>query len=764
MSTLVIAEKPSVAQAIAKVIGAYKRQDGYLEGNGYLVSWCFGHLAEYVMPDFYDSRYQYWRFEDLPIIPDKWELSVAREKEKQFRILAGLMNPEKTGEGEFLVPVECVVNACDAGREGELIFKHAYELSGCGLPVKRLWINSLEDNVIAEGFANLKDGSEYAGLLSAAVCRAQADWLVGINATRAFTTLYHKKLAVGRVQTPTLAMVVERQKKIDNFQKETYFQVRLEAEGISAISGKVIDEADCDALVSECQGKMMEVTKVERVTEKSSPPALYDLTTLQREANRFYGYTAQETLSIMQELYEERLVTYPRTDSQYITPDMEGTVLDLLDAVPDELLFLSGPLVGKNISRIVNAEKVSDHHAILPTREAFAHSGSLDGMKKDIFNLIVQRLVQAVSGDCVLRKTIVNVRCAGHGFTAKGKEIIEPGYTAVEEAFLATMKGKDNCCAEAGNPSATDENEADGAVFTDDAGKVPEADFSGLKEGMEIKNVLAVKCRRYTSPPHPYTEDTLLSAMETAGKKEFDRETEKKGLGTPATRASMIEKLVSSGYAVRKGKQILPTKEGAELIEVMPDSLKSASLTAEWENRLLEIERGKAGPEEFMCGITGLLSKMLADCEKIPEDELRRFDTREVIGRCPLCGRPVYEGNRNFHCADQSCKFAIWKESNYLSNMKKTITKSIAQDFLSKGRTHADDFYSAKSGKNFVADLVMQIEDGRVRYSMEFPPRKPSRVSAGKKHGAKTGDEKRGAKTGDEKRGGSNRSRPITQK
>ncbi|MCC8101486.1 MAG: DNA topoisomerase III [Clostridiales bacterium] len=741
------------------MIGAYKRQDGYLEGNGYLVSWCFEHLAEYVMPDFYDSRYQYWRFEDLPIIPEKWELSVARDKEKQFRILAGLMNPEEAGEGEFLVPVEYVVNACDAGREGELIFKHAYDLSGCGLPVKRLWINSLEDNAIAEGFANLRDGSEYNGLLAAAVCRAKADWLVGINATRAFTTLYHKKLAVGRVQTPTLAMVVERQKKIDNFQKETYFQVKLEAEGISAISGKIMGETDCDALISACQGETMEVTKVEQVTEKSSPPALYDLTTLQREANRFYGYTAQETLSAMQELYEERLVTYPRTDSQYITPDMEDTVLDLLDAAPDELLFLSGPLVGKNISRIVNAEKVSDHHAILPTREALAHSGSLSGMKKDIFNLIVQRLVQAVSSDCVFRKTIVNVRCAGHDFTAKGKEIIEPGYTAVEEAFLATVKGKGGLVgnADAGNLSGADENEedGDGADRADDAGKAPGADFLGLKEGMEIKNALAVKCRRYTSPPRLYTEDTLLSAMETAGKKEFDRETEKKGLGTPATRASMIEKLVSSGYAVRKGKQILPTKEGIELIEVMPDGLKSASLTAKWENRLLEIERGKADPEEFMLGITGFLSKMLADCEKITEDELRRFDTREVIGRCPLCGRPVYEGNRNFHCADQSCKFAIWKESNYLSNMKKAITKSMAQDFLSKGRTYAEDFYSAKSGKNFAADLVMRVEDGRVRYSMEFPPRKPSRVSVGKKHGTKTGDEKRG---------GSNRSRPITQK
>ncbi|MCD8336391.1 MAG: DNA topoisomerase [Lachnospiraceae bacterium] len=756
MGTLVIAEKPSVAQALAKVIGAYKRQDGYLEGNGYLVSWCFGHLAEYVMPDFYDSRYQYWRFEDLPIIPEKWELSVARDKEKQFRILAKLMNPEKAGDGEILPPVECVVNACDAGREGELIFRHAYDLSGSSLPVKRLWIHSLEESAITEGFANLRDGSEYAGLLSAAICRAQADWLVGINATRAFTTLYHKKLAVGRVQTPTLAMVVERQKKIDNFQKETYFQVRLEGEGIVAISEKFMDEADCDALVESCQGEAMEIIKVERVTGKTSPPALYDLTTLQREANRFYGYTAQETLSAMQELYEERLVTYPRTDSQYITPDMEGTVLDLLDAAPEELLFLSGPLVGKNISRIVNAEKVSDHHAILPTREAFAHSESLDGMKKDLFSMIVQRLVQTVSGDCIFKKTTVDVRCAGHDFTAKGKEIVEPGYTAVEEAFLATVKGKGGSVGnvDTGNLSGADEIERDGDG-ADSAEKVLASDFSGLEEGMEIRNFQVVKCRRYTSPPRPYTEDTLLSAMETAGKKEFDRETEKKGLGTPATRASMIEKLVSSGYAVRKGKQILPAKEGAELIEVMPDGLKSASLTAEWENRLLEIERGKAGPEEFMRGITGLLSKMLADCEKIPEDELRRFDTREVIGRCPLCGRPVYEGNRNFHCADQSCKFAIWKESNYLSNMKKTITKSMAQDFLSKGRTHADDFYSAKSGKNFAADLVMQIEDGRVRYSMEFPPRKPSRASAGKKHGARTDGGKNG---------GTNNCRPITQK
>ena len=693
---LVIAEKPSVSQSIARILSATEREDGYLSGKDCIVSWCLGHLAEYVSPDYYDSRYGKWEFADLPIVPEKWELSVAKDKKKQFAVLKKLLNRSD---------LDYVVNACDAGREGELIFKRVYDLSGSKIPVRRLWISSMEDSAIQEGFANLKDGSEYKNLCEASICRAKADWLIGMNATRAFTTKYYKKLTVGRVQTPTLAMLVERQDAIDGFVKEAYYKVAVEGDGIRAVSESMKDEAEGIALAEKCNGKTAVIRKVEKIQKKNQPPKLYDLTTLQREANRFFGYTAQETLRELQELYEAKLVTYPRTDSQYITADMEQTALELLELLPELLPFLQGESIGKNVGRIINNGKVSDHHALLPTKEALGQDfEELSERQRNIFRLIGQRLAQAVSEECIYEETAVMVLCEGHKFSAKGKAIVQSGFKKIEEVFRKSVqKGKQG-----------DKDKAENTA------SIPE----GLQEGMEIAEVRAENSKHYTAPPKPYSEDTLLAAMERAGNQDFDEDTEKKGLGTPATRASILEKLVSSGYAKRSGKQILPTADGKELIAVLPDYLKSAAMTAEWENKLLLMERGQMDSHKFLQEITDLIDTMIAGCSAISGEEQNRFRQRESVGICPVCGNPVYEGKKNFYCSSRECSFSLWKENRYLSSMKKLVDKKMAMDLLAKGRTHVKDLYSQKTGKTFAADLLMKVEDGRANFSLEFPKNK----------------------------------------
>ncbi len=693
---LVIAEKPSVSQALAKVLSAGKREDGYIAGDDCIVSWCLGHLAEYVSPEVYDSRYEKWQFADLPIFPENWRLAVAKDKKAQFAVLKKLLNRKD---------LDYVVNACDAGREGELIFKRVYDMSGSKIPVKRLWISSMEDSAIREGFANLRNGREYADLCEAAVCRAKADWLVGMNATRAFTTKYYKRLTVGRVQTPTLAMLVERQDAIDGFVKEAYYKVTAWGNGIRAVSGNISKEADSLALAEQCSGKPAVVSSIEKIRKKNKPPKLYDLTTLQREANRFFGYTAQETLKELQALYEARLVTYPRTDSQYITADMGQTAVELLELLPEMLPFLQAESIGKNVGRIINNDRVTDHHALLPTKEAVKQDfEELSEKQRNIFWLIGQRLAQAVSEECVCEEAVVILLCEGHEFFAKGKAIIQSGYKRIENAFRNAVKK---------------EMSADGDK-AEDAASVPE----GLYEGMEIPEVTAESSRHFSSPPKAYSEDTLLAAMERAGREEFEDDTEKKGLGTPATRASIIEKLVFSGYAKRNGKQIIPTADGKELIAVLPEYLKSAAMTAKWENRLLLMEKGQIGSAEFLQGITDLIEKMLKECSGISGEEQRRFNRKEEIGVCPVCGNPVYEGKKNFYCGSRECPFSLWKENRYLAGMKKLVDKKMAADLLKNGRAYVKDLYSQKTGKTFSADLLMAVEDGRTRFSLEFPKKK----------------------------------------
>ncbi|MCD8107047.1 MAG: DNA topoisomerase 3 [Oscillospiraceae bacterium] len=682
---LVISEKPSVAKSLSKVLGANTRKDGYMEGNGYIVSWCLGHLAEYIEPNAYDEKYEKWNFSDLPIVPTQWKMSVSPQKKGQFEVLSGLLNRSD---------IEYAVNACDAGREGESIFRRVYLLSGSHAPIKRLWISSMEDSAIKEGFANLRDGGEYENLYQSAECRAKADWLVGMNATRAYTTVYFKRLIVGRVQTPTLALLVDRQEKIDGFKKTPYYKVSLSSRGLTVTSEDFESEEATD-LANLCQGQYAEVTSVKKTRKQTAPPKLYDLTTLQREANRYYGYTAQETLDALQELYEKKLVTYPRTDSQYITEDMEETVRELLSDLKKIVPTLNGVPVGDNVRRVINNSKVTDHHALLPTKEAAkSNLGELNECQRNILSLVAIRLAEAVSSEYVYEETQIEVTCEGHIFRAKGKKTIEEGFKAVEN------------------------------VLRDNSEKPDDAEIKAfVTEGDMLPNVTAEKTQHFTSPPKPYSEDTLLSAMETAGNKEFEADTEKKGLGTPATRASIIEKLVHSGYAIREGRQILPTKDGMELIGLLPDYLKSASMTAEWENKLLQIERGELSPEEFIQGITELLSTMLSDCELIPDKERNRFDERVPVGDCPVCGKPVYESKTNFYCSDKSCRFALWKDNRYLAGMRKKVDRKMAEELLNNGKTHIKDLYSEKKGTTFEADLCMVASDGRIVFNLVFPKR-----------------------------------------
>ena len=710
---MVIAEKPSVARTIAQVLVCEDKKDGYLEGPEGAVSWCFGHLAEYAMPEVYDERYRKWSLEALPIIPDKWKLEVTGDKAKQFKILKDLLNNR-----EF----SYVVNACDAGREGELIFNRVYELSGSRMPVKRLWISSMEDAAIREGFRTLKGAEEYRNLADASVCRAQADWLVGMNASRAFTKVYDYRLSVGRVQTPTLAMLADREDAITNFRKEQYFITHLlvESQGktIDAVSEHFTSREEANRLAGTCEGRNAFVTTLDRQTKTAAPPKLYDLTTLQRDANRLFGYTAGKTLECAQSLYENKLITYPRTDSNYLTDDMEQTARNVIVASREVFPFLAAD-PAEETGRLLNSKKVSDHHAIIPTLEI--RKGNLSRCSAEEMNvliLVAARLICAAGKRHVYETVKAALQCCGYSFTASGKSVKEAGWKAVEEAM------KKQCRAEA------DKEEADG----DAAGEGQ--DLSSLYQGAQFSPIHTKVSEHWTQPPKHYTEDTLLAAMERAGSSEMEADVERKGLGTPATRASIIDKLIQSGYAVRNKKQVIATDAGKQLVSVLPEYLKSAKMTADWENQLLMIERGQYDSRAFMTGITGMLRRMLEECRQIDGEERNRFGThkeREAIGTCPVCGSPVYEGKQNFYCSNRECRFVLWKENRYLERMQKKLDAGMAKDLLAKGKTRVRDLYSAKKDKLFTADLLMEWKDGRAMFSLDFPNQ-----SGGRQRGARS--------------------------
>ncbi|MBQ9032870.1 MAG: hypothetical protein IJ106_15695, partial [Parasporobacterium sp.] len=726
---LIVAEKPSVAKSIANALGVKEngKHEGYIEGfTDYFgvtvwVTWCLGHLVQMSYPEAYDPKYTRWRLEDLPLLPEEFKYEVIPETKKQFQIVAKLMN--SVGESEqdkkekstlsrdnkFLVPFSYVVNACDAGREGELIFNRVYELSGSRMPVKRLWISSMEDSAIREGFRNLKSAEAYRNLAEASVCRAQADWLVGMNASRAFTKVYDYRLSVGRVQTPTLAMLVDRENEITNFQKQQYFMTHLLVESmgktIDAVSEHFTDQEEANRLAGMCRGRMATVPSIERRTKTVAPPKLYDLTTLQRDANRLFGYTAAKTLECAQSLYENKLITYPRTDSNYLTDDMEQTAQAVLAACRKDYPFLAGQSGGDftaDTCRLLNSKKVSDHHAIIPTVEI--RNTDLSELKKEEWNILVlaaARLLCASGKPHVYEAVKATFLCCGYSFTASGKTVKDDGWKAIWEAM------KKQCLADEGD---TDRKTSAGAGSDTSDENAGDQDLSSLYQGAQFPSADTKVSEHWTQPPKRYTEDTLLSAMERAGSSDMEADVERKGLGTPATRASIIDKLIQSGYAVRKKKQVIATDAGRQLISVMPEYLKSAKMTADWENQLLMIERGQYDSRSFMDGITGMLQRMLEECRQIDGDERNRFGThkeRENIGICPVCGAPVYEGKQNFYCSNRDCRFVLWKENRYLERMQKKLDAGMAKDLLAKGRTRVKDLYSAKKDKLFTADLLM---------------------------------------------------------
>ena len=685
---LVVAEKPSVAQTIGKVLGATSRKDGYLEGEAYLVSWCVGHLVGLADASVYDQRYAKWRYDDLPIIPEEWLYEVPKDKMQQFKVLSALMKDKRVTE---------LVCATDAGREGELIFRLVYQKAGCRKPFKRLWISSLEDSAIRDGFQHLRDSSEFDRLYKAALSRSKADWIVGINGTRLFSTLYHKKLVVGRVQTPTLAMLVERDGKITTFRKEKYFNVHIQKDSLKASLEKLKTEEEAKRIAEACDKKQASVSSLKKERKTVNPPKLYDLTTLQREANRYFSFAAQQTLDLVQSLYEKKLLTYPRTDSQFITDDMEGTVRQVISILCRKLPLFDGVAYTPDIDRISNNAKVTDHHAILPTVQVEKLDiAELPESEQKILRLVATRLICATGEKHIYDETTMTVSCEGSLFTAKGKTVVQDGWKGIELRFKATLKSKEK--------------------------EEPEAVLPEVSEGDILQNVVSSVSEHFTSPPKAFTEDTLLSAMETAGNEAFDDETEKKGLGTPATRAGIIEKLVKGGFAQRKGKTLVPTKDGLNLVCVLPQQITSPAMTAEWENTLMQIERGNADADAFLSGIAAMTSELVKAYPFLSDAEASRFDTaRETVGKCPRCGSPVYVGKGNFYCSNRECSFCLWEDNKFFSSKKKKLTKKIAKELLDKGWCRVTGLYTPKKPQLY--DAVIRLDDtgGKyVSFKMEF--------------------------------------------
>ena len=685
---LVIAEKPSVARSIAAVIGAEKKQDGYLEGNGYLVSWCIGHLVSLADAGAYDERFKKWRYDDLPIIPQQWQYIIPDEKKKQFEILRSLI--ERTD-------VESLVCATDAGREGELIFRFVYQMAGCKKPFKRLWISSMEDAAIREGFQHLHPGADYDALYQSALCRAQADWLVGINATRLFSILYHKTLTVGRVQTPTLKMLVDREAKISNFKKEKYHVVHITAGGMEAASSRISNPGEAASLKAACAGAQAVCVSVAREKKTEQPPRLYDLTTLQREANRLFGFTAKQTLDYAQQLYEKKCLTYPRTDSQYLTDDMQPTAESIVSGLWPLLPFAAELDISPQFGRVLNSKKVSDHHAIIPTME-FVQKG-FDGLtegEKKLLSLVCCKLLCAVAAPHVFEAVTATFTCAGNEFTSKGKTILTPGWKEIDRRFRACFK------ADADAPEL--------------ARELPE-----ITEGQTFDKVEASVTEHFTTPPKPYTEDTLLSAMERAGAEDMPEDAERQGLGTPATRASILEKLVQMGVIERRGKQLLPTKDGHNLACVLPNVLTSPKLTAEWETKLTAIAKGEADPDGFMADIEEMTRGLIVGYSQISEDAQKLFQAeRVVIGKCPRCGEAVYEGKKNYYCGNRACQFVMWKNDRFFEERGKAFTPKIAAALLKDGTAKVKGLRSIKTGKTYDGTVLLADTGGKyVNYRIE---------------------------------------------
>ena len=691
---LVIAEKPSVAQTIAAILGAKEKKDGYTEGGGYVVSWCVGHLVGLAEAAAYGEQYKKWSYDSLPILPQEWQYTIAADKEKQFKILKDLMHRADVSE---------VVNACDAGREGELIFRFVYEMAGCNKPMRRLWISSMEDEAIRQGFASLKDGKEYDPLFASALCRAKADWLIGINATRLFSCLYGKTLNVGRVQTPTLKMLVDRDAAITGFKKEKYYHVRLDLSGVEAASERIRAADEAEALKTACETSRAVCVTLTREKKTVAPPKLFDLTSLQREANRIYGYTAKQTLDLAQALYEKRLLTYPRTDSNYLTDDMGETATAIAALLCGKLPFMAGVDFSPEIARLLDSKKVSDHHAIIPTMELEKNDlQALPESERNILILAGARLLFAAAEPHTYEAVTAVFSCAEKEFTARGKTVLCAGWKDLEARFRATLKAK---------PDPEDEGEG------------LELNAPAFAEGQTFEHPAAKVTAHDTTPPKPHNEATLLSAMERAVNEDTDPDAERRGLGTPATRAAVIEKLVSAGFVQRKGKQLLPTKDGNNLVCVLPDSLTSPQLTAQWENALTQIAKGAADPDDFMQDTYEMARVLVETYSAVLDGKKDLFkEEKPSLGKCPRCGGNVYEGKKNYYCSNKDCGFVMWKNDRFFEERKTAFTPKIAAELLKNGKAKVKKLYSPKSGKTYDGSIVLADTGGKyVNYRIEIP-------------------------------------------
>ena len=683
---LIIAEKPSVAKSIASALGASSRADGFYEGNGLLVSWCVGHLVSPMDAGGYDERFKKWRYDDLPILPEPFRYVLAPGKEDAFENLRALMDRPD---------VDTIVNACDAGREGELIFRLVYQQAGCKKPFSRLWLSSMEESAIREGFAHLKPSTEYDALYNAALCRERADWMVGINASRLFSCLYGQPLAVGRVMTPVLAMTVVREAAIAAFVPEKFYTVALTlADGGTASSKRFAQKADAELLLSKCRKEgRATVQKMERKEKSESPPQLYDLTALQRDANRLLGFTAQQTLDYAQSLYEKRLITYPRTDSRFLTEDMAASLPGLV--TDTGRAFAVEEPIPIHVQQVINGGKVTDHHALLPTKSmANADLAALPAGERNVLRLISARLLCAVGEPHRYAETTLTTICAEEEFFAKGKVVLSDGWKAMERKMLGELLGKQKEAVVL--PDAQEQSQC----------SVADAE---LKEGQ-------------TSPPKHFTEDLLLHAMETASADSMPEGVERQGIGTPATRAATIEKLVQKGFLERKGtkktKVLLPTDKGKALITVMPEEIQSADMTADWEAKLLQIERGEMEPSEFMTEINTMITELVKNTEM--KKGVNALMKNKIIGICPNCGANVVEREKGWFCENRECRFVLWKDNAFFKRLGKRLDSHVADKLLRDGRVRLKDCKSAK-GKTYNATVLLSCEaDGRSKFSLEF--------------------------------------------
>ena len=701
---LIIAEKPSVAKSIAEVLGVTRvnnaKHPTYLFSDEWLISWCIGHLVELAMPQDYDRRYEKWQGEDLPILPHPWKYSVTKKTEDQYETLKWLLTHHRVTE---------VICATDAGREGELIFRLVYNQSGSRLPVKRLWISSLEEGAIREGMNHLHDSSEYDLLYEAALCRQKADWLVGINASRLFSLVYSQTLNVGRVMTPTLSMVVDREKAIEDFRSEKFYTVQLSC-GFPAVGERLPSPEEARKIAAACSMKEARVISVQRKEKKENPPKLYDLTTLQRDANRIFGFTAQQTLDYAQALYEKKLITYPRTDSQYLTEEMELSTEGLVPLVANCFPYICGMAITTDVRQVINNAKVSDHHAIIPTKAMPTLPwGDIPAQEKVLLGLICNRLICATSAAHEYYETVATVECEGYRFTGKGKTITQVGWKLAYELYTQSLKQKKD---------------------EDEPPKEREYNIQEVHEGQRIYPCLSSVKEGETTPPRHFTEDTLLASMETAGVEDMPEDVERKGLGTPATRAGILEKLVQAKLLIRQGagkqRNLLPTDKGKALITVVPAILKSPQMTAEWEQRLKAIEHGEDSSRSFLMQTEKMIRELVETVKPVSDGNWFFPSANANVGKCPVCDAPVIERQKGFFCENRLCRFAIWKDNRFFTGKKKAITKELVTELLKNRQLEANDLFSQKSGKTYAATIVLETdEEGRARFRLFFPEKEP---------------------------------------